>query len=500
MTTSLDLRGIRKSFGGVAILDDVNFKVAGGEVHALLGENGAGKSSLMNIAAGLYAPEAGEIVIDGQSVNLAGPADARARGIGMVHQHFKLISPFTIAENILLSSQFRSYRLGIKDIRAAIKQTAAELGFELHFDRRIDVLTVAQQQQVEIVKVLVAGARIVIFDEPTAVLTDAESEQLLTTMRQLAKGGAAVVLITHKLNEVKNYADAVTIMRRGKTVATLNPSSTTISELTELTVGEAQRLPPRSEARTTDVRLEVEKLYCARTDGGLALQSASFSVRGGEIYGIAGVSGNGQAELAEALMGVRSPVDGEIWIEQQRRAVWSKNYRYRAEKIAMIPADRYAFALAGRLSLAENFAAAKVSSGKYGPLAFLNRRAIRSDTTNAISEYEIQGVNSVNQSAGLLSGGNAQKLVIAREFQRHPSVVLAQSPSRGLDARACVAVHQRLLSARDRGVAVLLISEDLDEVINLSDRVGVMTRGRIVAEFGRPADRQKIGHAMVGHA
>jgi general nucleoside transport system ATP-binding protein len=500
MTISLDLRRIRKSFNNIAILDDVNFRVAGGEVHALLGENGAGKSSLMNIAAGLYAPEAGAIVICDQSVTLNGPADARARGIGMVHQHFKLITPFSVAENILLPSQFSNYRLGIKNIRAAVREKASEVGFDLNPEQPVGTLSVAQQQQVEIVKVLINGARIIIFDEPTAVLTDAESDQLLSTVRRLAKSGAAVVLITHKLNEVIKYADVVTILRRGKTVATLDPALTTISELTQLTVGEAQSLPLRSQARRTAVRLAVDNLSCARANGGLALQGASLSVRGGEIYGIAGVSGNGQAELAEALMGVLSPLEGEIWIEQQPRAEWSRNSKYRAEKVAIIPADRYTFGLAGRLSLAENFAAAKIGFGAYGPVAFLNRNAMRKGTISAIAEYEIQGASGVDQRAALLSGGNAQKLVIAREFQRDPAIVLAQSPSRGLDARACVAVYQRLLYAREHGAAVLLISEDLDEVISLSDRVGVMTRGRIVAEFERPADRQKVGQAMVGHA
>ena len=238
MTTSLALKGIRKSFDGVVVLDDAEFSGKAGEVHALLGENGAGKSSLMNVAAGLYAPEAGHIVINGAPVALSGPAEARAYGIGMVHQHFKLVMPFTVAENILLANRTSAYRASIKEIRAAIKKQSDELGFTLDPDRRVDTLSVAQQQQVEIVKVLVGGAKILILDEPTAVLTDAEAEQLLATVRRLARAGTAVVLITHKLNEVKRYADAVTIMRRGKTVATVDPSTTTAAELTQLTVGE----------------------------------------------------------------------------------------------------------------------------------------------------------------------------------------------------------------------------------------------------------------------
>jgi general nucleoside transport system ATP-binding protein len=500
MSTSLALKGIRKSFDGVVVLDDAEFSAKAGEVHALLGENGAGKSSLMNVAAGLYAPEAGHIVIDGEPVSLNGPSDARARGIGMVHQHFKLVMPFTVAENILLANRISAYRSGIKNIRAALQKQASELGFALDPDRRVNTLTVAEQQQVEIVKVLVEGAKILILDEPTAVLTDAEAEQLLETVRRLARAGTAVVLITHKLNEVKRYADSVTIMRRGKTVATLDPSTTTAAELTQLTVGETEKLPGRAQSAATGTRLNVGALTCTRVDGSKALSEATFFVRAGEIYGIAGVSGNGQAELAEALMGAREPTAGEIWVENLGDISHAPMSNTRIAAVAVIPADRYSFALAGGLSIADNFAVAEVGAGRYGSLGLLNRGTMQHDTTEAVAQYDVQGVRSVKQKAALLSGGNAQKLVIAREFSRNPSVVVAHSPSRGLDARACNAVHQRLLAARDRGIAVVLISEDLDEVLSLSDRIGVMTRGRIVAEFERPADRQAIGRAMVDHA
>ncbi len=500
MTTSLALRGIRKSFDGVVVLDNAEFSGKAGEVHALLGENGAGKSSLMNVAAGLYSPEAGQIMIDGQPLSLSGPSEARARGIGMVHQHFKLVMPFTVAENILLANGGSAYRSGIKEMRAAIKRQSAELGFVLDPDSRVNTLNVAQQQQVEIVKVLLAGAKILILDEPTAVLTDAEAEQLLETVRRLARTGTAVVLITHKLNEVKRYADRVTIMRQGKTVATLDPTTTTAAELTQLTVGETQTLPARAQAEKSGTRLNVGELTCTRADGTAALQAASFYVRAGEIYGIAGVSGNGQSELAEALMGAREPAGGEIWVENLGDISRIPMSNARIAAIGVIPADRYFYALAGSLSLADNFAVAEVGAGRYGPVGFLNRGGMQHDTAEAITEFDVQGARNVRQKAALLSGGNAQKLVIAREFSRHPSVVVAHSPSRGLDARACNAVHQRLLSARDRGAAVVLISEDLDEVLSLSDRIGVMTRGRIVAEFERPADRQAIGRAMVDHA
>ncbi len=440
-------------------------------------------------------------MIDGQPLSLSGPSEARARGIGMVHQHFKLVMPFTVAENILLANRGSAYRSGIKEMRAAIKRQSAELGFVLDPDSRVNTLNVAQQQQVEIVKVLVAGAKILILDEPTAVLTDAEAEQLLETVRRLARTGTAVVLITHKLNEVKRYADRVTIMRQGKTVATLDPTTTTAAELTQLTVGETQTLPARAQAEKSGTRLNVGELTCTRADGTAALQAASFYVRAGEIYGIAGVSGNGQSELAEALMGAREPAGGEIWVENLGDISRTPMSNARIAAIAVIPADRYFYALAGSLSLADNFAVAEIGAGRYGPAGFpQSGSACNMIQPKRSQNYDVQGARNVRQKAALLSGGNAQKLVIAREFSRHPSVVVAHSPSRGLDARACNAVHQRLLSARDRGAAVVLISEDLDEVLSLSDRIGVMTRGRIVAEFERPADRQAIGRAMVDHA
>ncbi|MEH2484031.1 ABC-type uncharacterized transport system ATPase subunit [Nitrobacteraceae bacterium AZCC 2146] len=500
MTLALQLVGIRKSFDGALALDGASFESQTGEVHALLGENGAGKSSLMNVAAGLYAPDAGSIMINGVPTALKGPADARLHGIGMVHQHFKLVRPFTIAENILLANRRPHFSSGIKDIRAAIWKQADELKFDIDPDRRVDTLTVAEQQQVEIVKVLVGGANILILDEPTAVLTDTESEGLLEIVRRLAQSGAAVVLVTHKLHEVKRYADAVTIMRGGKTVATLDPRQASAEELTELTVGQTVSLPTRTKHAGGPTRLNVGALSYARGDGRVMLNNTSFHIRAGEIYGIAGVSGNGQTELAEALIGAIEPDTGEIWLDSAGDITRASTAKRREAAVAAIPADRYAYALASSLSIADNFAIAHIRSGRYGNVAWVNRSAMRKEAIAAIRKYDVQGARSVSQKASLLSGGNAQKLVIAREFSREPKVVVAHSPSRGLDVRACAAVHQRLVAARERGAAIVLISEDLDEILSLSDRIGVMTKGVVVAEFERPADRQAIGRAMVDHA
>src|ERR1700676_4285643 len=479
MTLALQLVGIRKSFDGVLALDGASFESRAGEVHALLGENGAGKSSLMNVAAGLYAPDAGSILVNGVTASLSGPADARQHGIGMVHQHFKLVKPFTVAENILLANRRPHFSSGIKDIRAAIRKQADELKFDIDPDRQVDTLTLAEQQQVEIVKVLVGGANILILDEPTAVLTDTESEGLLEIVRRLAQSGAAVVLVTHKLHEVKRCADTVTIMRGGKTVARLDPRLASTEKLTELTVGQTMPLPPHTAHPGGPTRLNVGALTYTRGDGRIMLNNTSFHVRAGEIYGIAGVSGNGQAELAEALIGAIEPASGEIWLDSAGDIAHASIAKRREAAVAAIPADRYAYALAGSLSVADNFAIAHIRSGRYGGVGLVNRSAIRKEAMAAVKAYDVRGVRSAGQKASLLSGGNAQKLVIAREFSREPKVVVAHSPSRGLDARACAAVHQRLVAARERGAAIVLISEDLDEILSLSDRIGVMTRGEI---------------------
>jgi ABC-type uncharacterized transport system ATPase subunit len=500
MTSTLQLEGIKKSFDGALALDGASFESQRGEVHALLGENGAGKSSLMNVAAGLYAPDAGSISIDGAAISLSGPATARELGVGMVHQHFKLVKPFTVAENVLLANPRPHFSSGMKDIRAAIVRQLEQLKFSIDPDRRIDGMTVAEQQQVEIVKVLIGGARILILDEPTAVLTDAEATGLLDIVQRLARSGAAVVLVTHKLHEVKRYADRVTIMRGGRTVASLDPRQSSAEELTELTVGRTSALPARTPHQGGPTRLNVGALSYTRSDGRTLLNDASFFVRAGEIYGVAGVSGNGQAELAEALIGAIEPTSGEIWLDGAGDISRAGQAKRHEAAIAAIPADRYALALAASLPIADNLAVAQIRSGRYGNILRLDRAAMRRDALTAVKDYDVQGVRSVRQKASLLSGGNAQKLVIAREFNREPEVVVAHSPSRGLDVRACAAVHERLIAARERGAAIVLISEDLDEILSLSDRIGVMTRGRIVAEFERPADRQAIGRAMVDHA
>ncbi|TRN62985.1 ABC transporter ATP-binding protein [Pseudomonas syringae] len=497
---ALQLTGISKSFDGFKALIDADFTACWGEVHALLGENGAGKSSLMNIAAGLYAPETGTLLLDDNPVQLQGPRDASRYRIGMVHQHFKLVKPFTVAQNILLALPEQpgegSYRKRLRALEQEIVGKAEALGFAIDPARTVDSLSVAEQQRVEILKVLLAGARILILDEPTAVLTDQEAERLLLTVQAFARQGAAVVLVTHKMADVKRYADRVTVMRGGRTVQTLDPQKVSVEQLVQLTVGESLPVAEHQPSTPGEVRLQVKDL---RSVGSSTLNGVNLSLHAGQIYGIAGVGGNGQAELANALMGLPQATEGEIHVAGFGDLRGASADQRRQLRIASIPADRYGAALAGSLSVAENFAIGNLHSGQYGSFWRLGYKRLKQDAQRAVADFDVQGVRSLDQKAALLSGGNAQKLVIAREFSRDPQLVLVHSPSRGLDVRATQAVHARLRAARDAGAAVLVISEDLDEVLALADRVGVMNGGRIVAEFAHPADRQAIGKAMVSH-
>ena len=498
MTVALEMSDVSKEFDGVRALDEAWFRAEHGRVHALLGENGAGKSSLMNVVCGLYAPDRGSIAVDGSPVRIDGPAHARALGIGMVHQHFKLVRPFTVAENVAMAN-----RLGgrwtdeLALVAETIERYCGELGFDLDPQARIDSISVAERQRVEIVKVLMSGTRILILDEPTAVLTDDEADRLLAVIRGLAERGTAVVLITHKLREVHDFADRVTIMRAGRTVADEDPKALSDERMTELMVGSAPRSAVTARSGGGRVRLAIEELTAARDDGVAALAGVSLAVGEGEIYGVAGVGGNGQTELAEVLMGVRSALSGRVALDGADRTSAHPGER-RKRGLGTIPADRYLFGLTADLSVAENFGLTGLAAGRYGTWWVACGR-MRGDTEAAIDAFEIQ-CNGPASRSRLLSGGNAQKLVLARELSGGGGILVAHSPTRGLDVRACAAVQSQLLEARGRGAAVLLISEDLDEVLDLSDRIGVLNRGRIVGEFERPANRHEVGRLMVGHA
>ncbi|MCP4319206.1 MAG: ABC transporter ATP-binding protein [Hyphomicrobiales bacterium] len=496
---ALALRSITKSFGDFIALDDVDFDLRQGEVHSLLGENGAGKSSLMNVAAGLYAADRGTIEVAGRPAAIRGPSDAQALHIGMVHQHYKLVMPFTAVENILLANPSGGFEQSLQHTRQLISEKADLVGFDVDLDKPVGALSIAEQQRVEILKVLVAGANIIILDEPTAVLTDEEGQRLLEAIRKLASSGCCVALVTHKLHESLTHSDRITVMRNGKVVETVLPDRVTAPDLTTMIVGETLVENRHQTTVSGKQRLAVRGINAARADGLATLNDLSFDVRSGEIYGIAGVGGNGQSELVEVLMGLLSPSGGDIQLDGQGDITGTRADERRRFGVACIPADRQGFALAGDLSVSDNFSIGGVLSGKFGSWARLDRKSMARETRSAVEKYDVQGVRSDAQRSALLSGGNAQKLVIAREFSGSPTVVIAHSPNRGLDVRASAAVHGHLLSARDQGAAVVLISEDLDEILLLADRIGVMNSGTIVAEFGAPADRHAIGKAMVGH-
>ena len=500
MSNAIDMEGVYKNFDGNQALDDAWFKADHGRLHALLGENGAGKTTLMNVLCGLYLPDQGRISVDGRDVQIDGPAHASSLGIGMVHQNFKLVRPFSVAENVMLANPQTgmSWANGIQAVKDEIERYCEELGFTLDPDAGVDSISVSEQQRIEIIKVLMGGAKLLILDEPTAVLTDEEADRVLTMARDLARRGTCVVLITHKLREVLEYADWVTVMRGGKTMASQDPAGMTREQLTELMVGTAPHDETPPSTTTGEVRLNVCDLVAAREDGVQTVNGISLAIRAGQIYGVAGVGGNGQSEFAEVLMGVRDASGGSITLDNDDITAKHPRSRRRAG-LASIPADRYVFGLAADLSVTDNFSVSGLDNGTYGATYWIAKSRMRQSTRTAIDSFEILGA-APNTRARLLSGGNAQKLVLARELSGDPAVMIAHSPTRGLDVRACAAVHDYLRRARDAGAAVLLISEDLDEVMNLSDRIGVITRGRIVGEFDRPADRQQVGQLMVDHA
>ncbi|MEM6464215.1 MAG: ABC transporter ATP-binding protein [Pseudomonadota bacterium] len=495
MAAALALKDVTKVFGGFRALDRISFSATAGEVHALLGENGAGKSTLMNIASGIYTPDEGHIEIDGTPVVLKGARDAALRGVGMVHQHFKLVRSFSVLDNLRLFNP----QTAPSALSDRAKSLAAQMGFNIDLARTVGTLGVAEQQRVEILKVLVAGAQIVILDEPTAVLSDEEGNALMALVRSLADAGNAVVLVTHKLNEALFHSDRITVIRSGRKIVGTIPSETDAKRLTTDIVGEYLVEEPALSAAAGSVRLGLVEVQQPGSDGRKGLRGASFNARGGEIYGVAGVAGNGQDELADVLSGMAAPEAGKIEIAGAGDVAADGPDARRRHGVATIPVDRYRQGLAGGMSVADNLAVRGALAGRYGGWSRFDRRAARKRAAELVESFEIQGVRSLGQRSALLSGGNAQKLVLAREFEGDPSIVVAHSPTRGLDVRASAAVHGRLRKARDRGAAVVVISEDLDEIMLLSDRIGVLSGGRITAEFSAPADRAAIGQAMVGH-
>jgi simple sugar transport system ATP-binding protein len=501
---ALSLQDISKSFDGQSALKRASFELRWGELHALLGENGAGKSTLFIVVGGLYPADDGRVVINGEEVSITSPADASSYGIGMVHQHFKLIGPFSVAENLMLSC---SRKLGLKSIAEVgrlASETAQMLGFNIDISARTDSLSVAERQRIEIIKLTLLGADIMILDEPTAVLTDDESLIVLSLLQDMADQGRAVVLITHRLREVTQYADRVTVMRAGETIlAGATAKTMNRGHLAEAMVGKsvsldmAEELPKENPHAAT--RLELRNLSLSRGSGATVINQLNLKVRSGEILGVAGVGGNGQTELTEAIIGLEDKLTGQVLIDGKDVTNLSIGRR-RQVGLRLVPADRFAYALLAEFRAYENLALTDVPGNRYGKSWRLSRERMKQNAKQVFLERRITGGKPTTRTR-LLSGGNAQKLLLARELNQDASVLVAHSPTRGLDVRAYQAVHESVVGAARNGAACLLISEDLDEVLRLATRIAVISRGEIHGPFSTSEiDRSRIGELMAGHA
>jgi simple sugar transport system ATP-binding protein len=496
----LELRGITKRYGLLAANDGISLSVAPGQVHALLGENGAGKTTLMNVLYGLTQPDEGEILIDGAPAKFGSPRDAIAAGIGMVHQHFMLVPVFTVADNVTLGIE-EAGPAGLLD-RRKTRRDVADLshryGLDVNPDALVEELPVGIQQRVEIIKALVRQAKVLILDEPTAVLTPAETEELFRIIRQLKEGGTSVIFISHKLKEVQAIADTITVLRRGQVVGARTPPVTE-DDLAALMVGRSVQLRvSKDPAKPGAVVLDVDRLTVADDSGSLPVNGLSFQVRAGEILCVAGVQGNGQTELCEALMGLRATVGGSVSVEGHDLTHASPRARLRAG-IAYVPEDRTDDGLVGAFSVAENLILDMYDRAPYSSGINLNLASIRENAAARIEEFDIR-TGSAATAAGTLSGGNQQKVILAREVGREHKVLIASQPTRGLDVGSIEFVHRRIIQQRDHGVAVVIVSSELDEIYALADRIAVMYEGKITGFRSPDVTATELGRLMAGGA
>ncbi len=496
----LELRGITKRFGTLVANDHIDLVVEAGEIHCLLGENGAGKSTLMNVLYGLYQADEGEILLDDKVQHFSGPGDAMAAGIGMVHQHFMLIPVFTVAENVMLGHEPTKFG-GTLDIAAArelVREISSRFGFDVDPDATVGDLPVGVQQRVEIIKALSRDARVLVFDEPTAVLTPQETDELMEIMRQLKASGTSIVFITHKLREVREVADKITVIRLGKVVGEAKPTASN-EELASMMVGRAIELTiEKGKAKAGEPALVVDGLSVIDPIGQLVVNNISFDVKVGEVVAIAGVQGNGQTELVEAIMGLQPKVRGAISLDGRQLVGLSVRGILDAG-VGFIPEDRNEDGLVSEFTIAENLMLDRSNGLPFVKFGSMQLGTLAEFAEERLEEFDIraQGIGTL---AGKLSGGNQQKVVLARELSRELHLLVAAQPTRGLDVGSVEFVHTRIIEARDAGVPVLVVSTELDEVVALADRIVVMYRGGIVGIVPGDTPRDVLGLMMAGEA
>ena len=494
------MRGITKRFPGVLANDDISFDLRTGEIHALLGENGAGKSTLMNILYGLYQPDSGDILVEGQPQKITSPRVAIERGIGMVHQHFMLVPTLTVAENVTLGMEQRAgLFIDLRSPSTRIRDIAQTYGLDVDPDTYIKDLSVGQQQRVEIVKALYRNARILVLDEPTAVLTPLEVTSLFETLHTLTAQGVSIIFITHKLKEVQAVANRITVLRGGKVVGTTTPGETSEAGLASMMVGRSVLLKvDKQPAQPKEAVLEVRDLTVMSDRKTEAVHYVSFVVRSGEILGIAGVEGNGQTELIEAITGLRPRVAGEILINQH--PIPNTNPRAVIEAgVAHIPEDRYRYGMVADYPLSYNLVLSTIEREPFSRRGVIDEKAIAANAQHLIQQFDVRTPGEMTK-IGSLSGGNQQKAVVAREFSRPIKLLIATQPTRGVDVGSIEFIHKRIVEQRDAGVAVLLVSAELDEILSLSDRILVMFKGNVVGEREAGTSREEIGLLMMGRA
>ncbi|VJK72817.1 ABC transporter ATP-binding protein [Streptococcus pneumoniae] len=495
----IEMRDITKVFGGFVANDKINLHLRKGEIHALLGENGAGKSTLMNMLAGLLEPTSGEIAVNGQVVNLDSPSKAASLGIGMVHQHFMLVEAFTVAENIILGSELT--KNGVLDIAGASKEIKAlseRYGLAVDPSAKVADISVGAQQRVEILKTLYRGADILIFDEPTAVLTPSEIDELMAIMKNLVKEGKSIILITHKLDEIRAVSDRVTVIRRGKSIETVEIAGATNADLAEMMVGRSVSFKTEKQAsKPKEVVLSIKDLVVNENRGVPAVKNLSLDVRAGEIVGIAGIDGNGQSELIQAITGIRKVESGSI--ELKGDSIVGLHPRQITElSVGHVPEDRHRDGLILEMMISENIALQTYYKEPHSKNGILNYSNITSYAKKLMEEFDVRAASELVPAAAL-SGGNQQKAIIAREIDRDPDLLIVSQPTRGLDVGAIEYIHKRLIEERDNGKAVLVVSFELDEILNVSDRIAVIHDGKIQGIVSpETTNKQGLGVLMAG--